>query len=148
MKGEFKRLLLREFGRNNYRYFVTQILNDKSKDEILSLPVIKIMMAMLMARSIEELDIMESRLDEAMLLSYKICKGFFPFLFCSILSIIIVQFVSNSFGISFVSISLITVCLIFRLFQFLINKFCYIDARLILSYKISLDIAKKVAKTD
>lgn len=146
MKGEFKRLLLREFGRTNYRYFVTQMLNDKSKDEILSVPVIKIMMKLLLSRSSEELDIMENRLNEAMLLSYKICKGFFPFLFCSILSVIVIQFVSDSFSISFISILLITVCLSVRLIQFLINKFCYIDARLILTYKVSLDIAKKVIK--
>lgn len=146
MKGEFKRLLLREFGRNNYRYFVTQILNEKSTDEILSVPVIKIMMKSLLARSNEELDMMESRLNEAMLISYKICKGFFPYLLCSLLSVVFVQLISDNFGISLISISLICLCLGIRLLQYLINKYCYIDARLILSYKISLDIAKKISR--
>lgn len=146
MKGEFKRLLLREFGRNNYRYFVTQILNDKSADEILSVPVIKIMMKSLLARSNEELDMMENRLNETMLVSYKICKGFLPYLFCSLLSVVFIQLISDNFGINLISVSLICLCLGIRLLQYLINKYCYVDARLILSYKISLDIAKKISR--
>lgn len=148
MKGEFKRLLLREFGRTNYRCFVSQILSDKSKDEILSLPVIKQMMNLLLLRSSNELDLMETRLNEAMLVSYKICKGFLPFFFCSLLSAVIVQAVSNSLEISLICTFLISLCLLARLVQFLINKFCYIDARLILTYKVSLDIARKINKRD
>ncbi|MGN0165807.1 MAG: hypothetical protein ACI39R_06460 [Lachnospiraceae bacterium] len=146
MKGEFKRLLLMEFGRNNYRFFVTQLLNEKAQDEVLCVPVIRIMMKSLLTRSNEELEKMENRLNEAMLISYKICRGFIPYLLCSFCTIILIHiFTSNNF-ITFLSATLIALCLGIRLTQYVINKYCYIDARLILSYKVSLDIVKNITE--
>lgn len=148
MQGEFKRLLLKEFGRNNYKFFVTQILNDKSTDEILSIPVIRIMMKSLLTRSDEELNKMEHRLNETMLISYKISRGFVPYFLCSLLAVIFIQVISTNMIIMLLSIFLVSLCLGARLTQYVINKYCYVDARLILSYKVSLDITKTLLKKE
>lgn len=145
MKGEFKRLLLKEFGRTNYKYFVSQILADKESDEILSVPVIKSMTKSLVLKSNGELSLMEERLNEAMLSSYHICRGFIPYLLSSVLVVMLIQFIVGTNVILFISAASVLVCLSLRLTQYIINKYCYIDARLILSYRISLDIAKKLA---
>ncbi len=145
MKGEFKRLLLKEFGRTNYKYFVSQILADKESDDILSIPVIKSMTKALVLKSNGELDLMETRLNETMITSYHICRGFVPYLLSSILVVMLIQFIVGTNLILFISAVSVLICLSLRLAQYIINKYCYIDARLILSYRISLDIAKKLS---
>ena len=148
MKGEFKRLLLKEFGKSNYKYYVSQILADKDSDEILSIPVIKSMTKALILKSNGELTLMETRLNETMISSYYICKGFVPYLLTSILVVMLIQFIVGTNLILFISAVSVLICLSLRLTQYIINKYCYIDARLILSYRISLDIAKKLSSKE
>lgn len=144
MQGEYKKLLLHEFGQSRYRYFVTQAANIQSTDEILSVPVIRIMIRTLLDKSDSELKQMETRLNEALLISYRICQGFIPYLVCSILSIIFIKFITANTEVTIISIIGILLCLTTRMVQYSINKFCYVDARLILSYKVSLDMVKKI----
>ncbi len=139
MASIFKKLISKELGENNYNkyFFVCQkslqnrvfdskeIYNDiyehlKNKDRI----------------AIKK---MQERLNDAMFLAVRTCKTyFFSFLFY-IGAIFYLLTKSVNPLINFLSIVLMSVCFMVKTYQFIVNKYCFIDAQIVLVYKTVLD---------
>ena len=82
---------------------------------------------------------MHNRLNDTMLLAFRISKNFFlAFLFYLAASIfLIAKDLQPQFTI--IALALMSACFIYKSYEFVSNKFCYIDAQIVLVYKAVLD---------
>lgn len=139
MSNVFKRLIRRELGEKNYhRYssFVKKNIENRRAD---SQMIFDDMYDKLKYRDIKSISKMHNRLNDTMLLAFRISRHFFfTLLFYFIASSYLVMR-PMSFELTVISLTLVTICLIYKIFEFVSNKFCYIDAQIVLVYKAVLD---------
>lgn len=139
MSNVFKKLISKEMGELNYhRYFcfVKKSLDNRAND---SQAIYNDMYEKLKYRDMKALNKMHDRLNDTMLLAFRISKNyFFEFLFYLAASIfMIARSLPPQFTI--LSVALMSICFIYKTYEFLANKFCFIDAQIVLVYKAVLD---------
>lgn len=139
MSNVFKRLISRELGEANYhRYFsfIKKNLETKKSD---SQTIYNDMYEKLKYRDLKSITKMHNRLNDTMVLAFRISKNFFfAFIFYLIASIFVIAKVSQP-ALVLIALVLMSVCFIYKAYEFIANKFCYIDAQIILVYKAVLD---------
>lgn len=139
MANVFKKLISKEMGELNYhRYssFIKKSMVYKKNDNQI---LFNDMYEKLKYRDIKAITKMHDRLNETMLLAFKISKNYyFAFLFFLAASIYLV---ASSVPPQFTLIGLLLMSLsfIYKTYEFIVNKFCYIDAQIVLIYKAVLD---------
>ena len=90
-------------------------------------------------RDMKVINKMHNRLNETMVLAFKISKNFFfAFIFYLCACIFIIAKVHEP-ALSIGALLLINICFVYKAYEFIANKFCYIDAQIILVYKAVLD---------
>lgn len=139
MSNVFKKLISKELGEANYhRYFsfVKKNLETKKSD---SQTIYNDMYDKLKYRDLKSITRMHNRLNETMLLAFRISKNFFfSFVFYLSAAIFIIA-KSSQPQITLMALILMSVCIIYKTYEFIANKFCYIDAQIVLVYKAVLD---------
>lgn len=139
MANVFKKLISKELGEVNYhRYFsfVKKGIETKIPD---SQTIYNDMYDKLKYRDYKSIAKMHNRLNDTMLLAFRISKNFF-FAFLVYLGASIFL-IANSIQpqITIVALVLINISFVYKTYEFLSNKFCYIDAQIVLVYKAVLD---------
>lgn len=140
----FKNFLNREFGKARYnRYFeaVKSALEDKSyyarkkgSEELYR--------ELFQELKDEEYDVLLGRLEKLVDTMYAAVKIHRQYLF-----VVIVYIGSSLFligkqlegSVTLISLLLLSICFLYKTWEFVVNKFCYIDANIILVYKSVLD---------
>lgn len=139
MANVFKKLIRRELGEMNYhRYssFIKKNIEHRRSD---SQVIFDDMYDKLKYRDIRSISKMHSRLNDTMLLAFRISKNFlFALIFYLIASIYLVMR-PMALELTVMSLILISICFIYKIYEFITNKFCYIDAQIVLVYKAVLD---------
>lgn len=139
MSNVFKKLISKELGDVNYhRYFscVKQNMETKMSD---SQTIFNDMYEKLKYRDLKSITKMHRRLNETMLLAFKISKNFF-FAFLVYLSASIFLIAKDLMPqMTIVALILMNICFVYKTYEFVTNKFCYIDAQIVLVYKAVLD---------
>jgi hypothetical protein len=139
MSNVFKKLISRELGESNYhRYFsfIKKNLETKLSD---SQTIYNDMYEKLKYRDIKSITKMHNRLNDTMVLAFRISKNFiFAFFFYLIASISVIVKIQQP-ALVIMAIALMSVCFVYKAYEFIANKFCYIDAQIILVYKAVLD---------
>ena len=139
MSNVFKKLLNKELGEGNYhRYFssVKKSMETKISD---SQTIYNDMYEKLKYRDYKSITKMHNRLNDTMLLAFRISKNFFmAFLFYLGASVFLIMKGIQP-ELSIVALVLMNVCFIYKTYEFVSNKFCYIDAQIVLVYKAVLD---------
>ncbi len=139
MASVFKKLISKEFGENKYNkyFFVCQkSLEDKSFDSKEIYNDIFDSLKKLDRNSIKK---MQDRLNDALFLAVRISKTyFFSFLFYLGAVFFLITKAINPI-ITIISIILMSICFIAKTYEFLINKYCFIDAHIVLVYKTVLE---------
>lgn len=139
MASKFKKLISKEFGENNYNkyFFVCQkslqnrvfdsreIYNDiyerlKNKDKI-------------------TLKKMQNRLNDTLFLAMRICKTYFFSFWFYIGAIFYVLTKDINPWVTLISILFMSICFLGKTYEFIVNKYCFIDAQIVLVYKTVLD---------
>ncbi len=137
MNNVFKQLLLREFGQKHYNKMVDIILCDE-EDHLIHPEVTKLLWVILIRRTQSELRNMSERMEDAMMNSYWISKSFPPFaLFCAVIVLALFLLV-RSVPALVVSVAAVIFCAMWKTREFLGNRNCYVDARIILCYRVAL----------
>ncbi|MDF2539234.1 MAG: putative rane protein [Herbinix sp.] len=139
MSNVFKKLISKELGEVNYhRYstFVRRNIESRASD---SQTIYNDMYEKLKYRDIKAITKMHNRLNDTMLLAFRISRNFlFSFVIYLIATIfLIVRDISPE--ITVVAIGMVNLCFIYKAYEFIANKFCYIDAQIVLVYKTVLD---------
>ena len=93
----------------------------------------------LIYRDYKSITKMHRRLNDTMLLAFRISKNFF-FAFIVYLAAT-VFLVTKDLQPQLILFSMISmnICFVYKIYEFIVNKFCYIDAQIVLIYKAVLD---------
>lgn len=139
MSNVFKKLISKELGNASYhRYFsfVKGSLDLKKADSQI---IYNDMYEKLKYRDLKAITKMHNRLNDTMLIAFRISKNFFfAFIFYLTVSVFLVVKGLQP-EVMVITLILMNVCFIYKIYEFLTNKFCYIDAQIILVYKAVLD---------
>lgn len=139
MSNVFKKLISKELGEVNYlRYFsfIKKNMDTKIADSQI---IYNDMYEKLKYRDMKAITKMHHRLNDTMLLAFRISRNFF-FSFLVYLSASVFLIARGlQPEVTIVALILINLCFIYKAYEFVANKFCYIDAQIILVYKAVLD---------
>ena len=139
MASVFKKLISRELGEMNYnRYFFCYqkgIANKTSNSK----EIYNDIYDKLKDKDLRVIKRMQERLNDAMLLALRISKTYlFTFLFY-LGAVIFVFGVGVKPILMLFGLILMTLCFLFKTYEFIVNKYCFIDAQIVLVYKAVLD---------
>ncbi len=139
MSNLFKKLISKELGEVNYnRYFSFAKKNMEAKVSD-SQTMFNDMYDKLKYRDLKSIAKMHNRLNDTMLLAFRISKNFFlAFLFYLFASIFLIAKGLQP-ELTIIALILMNVCFVYKTYEFISNKFCYIDAQIVLVYKAVLD---------
>lgn len=139
MASVFQKLLKREFGENNYNRYLECFRKNAEKSEPDTSTVFQDIVLQLEKRDEQMLSKMQKRLEETLLYAYRINRTylllFFVYLFACLY--LIVQTLNPMVTVT--ALILLSICFIVKTHEFIVNKYCYLDARIILIYKAVLD---------
>lgn len=144
MVNVFRKLIRREFGDKKYNQYVGSYhrkMLEKNFDyrNLQNEEIYNDIYNNLKDKDLESLKKMFDRLTEAMLMVVKISRTYFTNL---------IVFLAGAFflisrdlvpWVTIVSIILMGCCFLYKTYEYVANKFCYIDARIIIVYKSVLD---------
>jgi hypothetical protein len=144
LSSVFKKLLSRELGENKYnKYFSSyqKLVANRTYDsrKINSDEIYNDIYEYLKDRDIKVLTKMLERLLDAMYLAVRISKQFvFAFVFYLIGAFVLIA-QSLDPVVTVPALLLMSCCIIYKTYEFVVNKYCYIDAHIVLVYKSVLD---------
>jgi len=123
---------------NYHRYFSFLKKNMEAK-KVDSQALYNDMYEKLKYRDYKSITKMHRRLNDTMLLAFRISKNFF-FAFIVYLAAT-VFLVTKDLQPQLILFSMISmnICFVYKIYEFIVNKFCYIDAQIVLIYKAVLD---------
>lgn len=139
MSNVFRKLISKELGEINYHRYFSFVKKNTDARKQDSQIIYNDMYEKLKYRDIKAITKMHNRLNDTMLLAFRISKNFlFSFLVYLGASIfVIARAVRPEFTI--IALILMNICFIYKAYEFIANKFCYIDAQIVLVYKAVLD---------
>ena len=139
MTGVFKKLLKRELGSNSYNKYFSYIHDNMQNKSLEGKVVYEDIYHRLKDKDIETIAKMHDRLNDSMVLAFRISKtyliSFIVYLAASIF--IIAKGLVPS--VTIVSLVLMSACFILKTYEYVVNKYCYVDAQIILLYKAVLE---------
>lgn len=139
MSNVFKKLISKELGEVNYhRYFsfVKKNIENRKSD---SQTIYNDMYEKLKYRDLKSITKMHSRLNDTMLLAFRISKNFFFAFFFYLIATIYLIASSVRPDLTVIALILMSIAFVYKTYEFVANKFCYIDAQIVLVYKAVLD---------
>lgn len=144
MVNVFKKLIRTEFGEKKYSQYVNSLhikMMEKNYDyhNLQNEEIFNDIYDNLKDKDIEFLKVRFEHLTDAMLQVVRISKTYFTIFLVCIISMIFLLTIDLQPLITVGSIVLIIGCLIYKTYEYIANKFCYIDARIIIVYKSVLD---------
>jgi hypothetical protein len=149
MESVFKRLIRFEFGEKSYykffllckMYFENKYLKSEDNQNIDSwlLPIYIDIFEQVKEKEPDAVNKMRDRLKEALELGIRIKRNFiYAFLF--FLGAVLLIFMQGfPIIITWVSITAMVICFLFKVYEYVINKYCLIDLQIIMVYKLVLD---------
>lgn len=139
MSNVFKRLISKELGEVNYhRYFSSVKKNIETRISD-SQSIYNDMYEKLKYRDLRSITKMHNRLNDTMLLAFRISKNFFVAFVVYLAASIFLIVKEIRPELTIIALVLMNVSFIYKAYEFLSNKFCYIDAQIVLVYKAVLD---------
>ncbi len=148
MSSVFKKLISREFGENNYNkyFFVCQKgLHNKVLD---NKEIYNDIYEKLKNKDKTVITKMQGRLNDSIKLTLRISKTYFLY-FIYVLGAIFFLLTKqiNPFILSISIVAIVAVFLI-KTYEFIVNKYCFIDAHIVLIYKTVLEKMLIATETD
>ena len=129
----------KELGEVNYHRYSCYIKRGMENKKGDSQVVFNDMYEKLIVRDIKSIAKMHERLNDTMILAFRISKNyFFAFLFYFASSVFLIAKEIQP-ELTIIALVLMSMCFVYKTYEFLANKFCYIDARIVLVYKTVLD---------
>ncbi len=139
MSNVFKKLISKELGEVNYHRYFSFVKKNMETRIADSQTIYNDMYEKLKYRDLRAITKMHNRLNDTMLLAFRISKNFFfAFLIYLSASIFLIAKALQP-EVTIVALVLMNISFIYKTYEFVSNKFCYIDAQIILVYKAVLD---------
>ena len=139
MSNVFKKLISKELGEVNYHRYFSAVKKNEDSKMIDSQLIYNDIYEKLKYRDLKAITKMHSRLNDTMLLAFRITKNFFfAFMFYLAVSIYLIAREIRP-ELTILALILMNVCFVYKTYEFIANKFFYIDAQIVLVYKAVLD---------
>ncbi len=139
MASVFKRLIRKELGVNSYNKYFAYIQKNIKNKSLESKDVYEDIYEKLKDRDIESIARMHDRLNDAMLLAFRISRTYVMAFIAYLAASIFLLVRGLNPAITIVALSLMSVCFIIKTYEFVVNKYCYVDAQIVLVYKAVLE---------
>ncbi len=139
MMSVFKKLIRKELGEVNYNKYFTYIQKNLKNKSLESKEVYEDIYTRLKDKDIESIARMHDRLNDAMLLAFRISKNY---IFALVFYIAASAFILLKGLVPLIAITALgtmSVLFLVKTYEFVINKYCFIDAQIVLVYKSVLE---------
>jgi len=147
----FRRCLRKQFGKNKYMSYVQMCEEEVLKNGSVKLKteekkIFQDMYEQLKEKSNEYIKERNELLAETLYMALQIGRKFFSVFIVYVLANILILALQLDYAVTCISVMLMGVCFLYKLMEFLSNKYCFIDAYLIMVYKSVLEkLAGKTA---
>lgn len=139
MSNVFKKLINKELGEANYHRYFSFVKRNMETKKADGKTIYDDMYEKLKYRDLRSITKMHNRLNDTMLLAFRISKNFF-FAFLVYLSASVFLIVKDfQPKVVIIALVLMNISFIYKTYEFLSNKFCFVDAQIVLVYKAVLD---------
>lgn len=139
MGSVFKKLMRREFGAENYERYCRYIIYETEKQSVPNPMIYEDMYRFLESRDRQVLLFMKSRLDGVILQAFGICRGYYGKLSAAFAAALLLLFIRPPQPVLGILLALAGLGLAVKTYGYIVNKYCYVDARIILIYKNVLE---------
>lgn len=139
MSNVFKKLISKELGEVNYRRYSTFIKKNIETKTSNSQTIYNDMYEKLKYRDLRSIAKMHNRLNDTMLLAFRISRNFFLAFMVYLASSIFLIAKDLRPELTITALILMNISFVYKTYEFVSNKFCYIDAQIVLVYKAVLD---------
>jgi hypothetical protein len=143
----FRKCLKKEFGKTDYGRYVLMCHEELrqsgvfEEDSVNEKAVYKDMYEHVKNMRPDEINQKKEMLANTLVEAFQIVRQFgFVFLFYLIASIVVIALHLNP-AVSHVSLVLMGICFLYKTYEFVCNKFCFVDAYLVMVYKSALEHA-------
>lgn len=139
MGSVFRKLISREFGENiYYKYFYVcqKSLQDKVFD---SKEIYQDIYRRVERRDKGDIRLMQTRLNDSLVTAVRIIKTYTIFVIYVLAAVFYLITLGMNPLVTAAGIVLISLILLLKTYEYIINKYCYIDAQIVLIYKNVLD---------
>lgn len=139
MGSVFRKLISREFGENiYYKYFYVcqKSLQDKIFD---SKEIYQDIYRRVERRDKGDIRLMQTRLNDSLVTAVRIIKTYTIFVIYVLAAVFYLITLGMNPLVTAAGIVLISLILLLKTYEYIINKYCYIDAQIVLIYKNVLD---------
>ncbi len=144
MSSVFRKLICKELGENCYeQYFACyqKLITNKNYNHRMlnNVEIYDDIYDRLKDKDIETLIKMTKRLSESLHLVLRISKTFKFAIVVYLISMILLLLQGLPFFVGIICIGLITVAFLYKAYEYIVNKYCFIDAHIVIIYKSVLD---------
>jgi hypothetical protein len=139
MSNVFKKLISKELGEVNYHRYFSFIKRNSDRRLCDSRVIFDDMYEKLRYRDFKSIARMHNRLNETMLLAFRISRNFVFAILYYLGAMVYLISMDISPELTAIALVLMNICFLYKVYEFICNKFCYIDAQIILVYKAVLD---------
>ena len=146
MFNVLKKNLKKEFGYQKYEQYAASIRKGIRESKAYSTDIFNDIYNTIREKNEEDLNQMERRLNESLLDAFHISKNYMSAFIAYLIAFVII----GSYAIEMVAIpGMLVISLLFlvKTFEFVVNKFCYVDAHMVLIYKSVLERVLTERKT-
>ncbi len=146
MFNVLKKTLKKEFGYQKYEQYATSIRKGIRESKAYSTDIFNDIYNTIREKNEEDLNQMERRLNESLLDAFHISRNYMGAFIAYLIAFVII----GSYAIEMVAIpGMLVISLLFlvKTFEFVVNKFCYVDAHMVLIYKSVLERVLTERKT-
>ncbi len=146
MFNVLKKTLKKEFGYKKYEQYATSIRKGIRESKEYSTDIFDDIYKMVKEKTEEDLKQMQERLNNSMFNAFQISRNYMG----AFIAYLIAFGVMGSYAIQMVAIPgmlVISGLFLIKTYEFVVNKFCYIDAHMVLIYKSVLEKLLKERKT-
>jgi len=139
MASVFKKLISRELGEMNYNRYFFCYQRGIANRTCNSKEIYNDIYDKLKDKDVKVIKRMHERLNDSMIQALRISKTYlFAFLFY-LGSVVFLLGIGIKPILVVIGLILVTICFIFKTIEFFVNKYCFIDAQIVLVYKAVLD---------
>lgn len=139
MGNVFKKLVRREFGEENYARYCRYILYESGKQKLQNAMIYEDMYHFLEGKDRQALLFMKTRLDGVLLQALGICKGYCTKLLAAFFVLLVLLFLEPGQPVFGILLAAVVLGVGAKTYEYIANKYCYVDARIILIYKSVLE---------
>lgn len=139
MNNLFKKLMRREFGPGNYERYCRYIYEEIEQHTLNSKRVFEEMYLLLQTVDSPVLMKKKRRLEQTLLRSLTICRGYFMTVVAVAVTAGMVLLLQPVEQVLYALLAVLGVGLAYKTVEYFVNRYCYVDARMVLIYKAVLE---------